>query len=66
MNTKAILATISPQQHYVRSISNLDRRRFAHAYLDWLQSGRLGAVPERGSLSVEAARLMVINIEAIG
>jgi hypothetical protein len=66
MNTKSILANDSPQLQYVRSIPDPDRRRFAHAYMDWLLAGRVGVVPERGRLSVEAARMMVINIESIG
>ena len=66
MNTKPILANHSPQLLYVRSIPDPDRRRFAHAYMDWLVAGRVGVIPERGRLSVEAARMMVINIEAIG
>ncbi|MEI7578301.1 MAG: hypothetical protein WCK51_15540 [Armatimonadota bacterium] len=66
MNTKTILANDSPQLHFARAIRDPDRRRFAHAYMDWLAAGRLGAVPEKGRLSAEAARMMVIQIEAIG
>jgi hypothetical protein len=66
MNSKTILQIDSPQRQYVRAIRDPDRRKFAHACMDWLIEGRVGVVPERGRLSVEAARMMVINIEAIG
>ena len=66
MDPNTILANDSPQLLYVRSIRDPDRRRFALAYMDWLIAGRVGIVPEKGRLSTDAARMMVINIEAIG
>ena len=66
MNPNTILANDSLQLLYVRSIRDPERRRFAHAYMDWLVAGRVGVIPEKGRLTSDAARLMVINIEAIG
>ena len=66
MNSKTILQIDSPQRQYVRAIRDPDRRRFAHAYMDWLIAGRVGVIPEKGRLSTDAARLLVLNIEAVG
>jgi hypothetical protein len=66
MNPKTILQIDSSQRQYVRSIRDPDRRRFAHAYVDWLMAGRVGLIPEKGRLSTDTARLLVLNIEALG
>ena len=65
MNPKTILQIDSSQHQYVRSIRDPDRRRFAYAYVDWLMAGRVGLIPEKGRLSTDAARLLVLNIEAV-
>ncbi len=51
---------------FVRTIRDPARRKFAHDYAEWLGAGRVGIVPDRGRLSTDAARLMVLQIEAIG
>ena len=66
MNFKQILKEESPHTKYVKSLRDPARRKFAHEYVAWIQAGKLGMVPERGRLSIEAAKLLVINIEAIG
>ena len=66
MNTTNSLALESPQVRYARSLSNPAKRKFAHDYTDWLANGKVGIVPDRGQLSVESARLMVITIESVG
>ena len=66
MNFKNILKEESAHSKYVKSIRDPARRKFAPEYVSWVQAGRLGMVPERGRLSIDAAKLLVINIEAIG
>lgn len=53
------------RRRYIRAIRNDAKRRYAEAYAAWLDSGRRGPEPDRGSLSYMGAQSVWMALEGM-
>jgi hypothetical protein len=66
MESKANAIDNTDGMKYVKSLREPVKRRFALNYLTWLRSGRAGAAPIRGVLSLTLWKAVCANLDALG
>ncbi len=54
------------QQNYIKSIKDPHKKRFAESYIGWLIAGKASAMPDKGRLTTETARVMMTNMDSLG